>query len=200
MSEISFTAGGTPDMPSDGADSAAAPLPAVPTEAEVAAATQAAPPTPVATTLTTTVNVTAPSVVVMQEKHGPGFGTRALWYLFVGWWLTQLALLAGYLAGLTLVGLPLAFWIFNRTGTLLTLRPRSQTTTVEQQGSVIVVRNTGIEQHPLWARALYFVLVGWWLALLWMELAWLLSLTMIGIPLSIMMLNRLPAVYTLQRN
>jgi uncharacterized membrane protein YccF (DUF307 family) len=70
------------------------------------------------------------STTVTHGKRGPNFFLRALWYIFIGWWLTGISLAIGYLAGLTVIGLPLAFWIFNRTGTLLTLRPRSQTTTI----------------------------------------------------------------------
>src|SRR4051812_16294217 len=69
----------------------------------------------------------APSIVIVQGSHGPGFLVRAVWYVCVGWWLTGLALALGYIAGLTVIGLPVAFMIFNKSGTMLTLRPRSQT-------------------------------------------------------------------------
>ena len=49
-------------------------------------------------------------------------------------------------------------------------------------------------------RAIYFVLIGWWAALIWMIVAYLIWLTIIGIPIGIMMLNRLPEIYTLHRN
>jgi uncharacterized membrane protein YccF (DUF307 family) len=61
-------------------------------------------------------------------------------------------------------------------------------------------RNFLVRVRPIWIRAIYFVLIGWWLALLWMILSYVISLTVIGIPVGIMMLNRLPAVFTLQRN
>lgn len=143
---------------------------------------------------------TGPKTVVTHGKRGPNFFLRALWYIFIGWWLTGISLAVGYLAGLTVIGLPLAFWIFNRTGTLLTLRPRSQTTTVVEAGETTAVSYQGAKQRPLWLRAIWFVLVGWWAALIWMTVAYLISLTIIGIPIGIMMLNRLPEVYTLHRN
>jgi uncharacterized membrane protein YccF (DUF307 family) len=92
----------------------------------------------------------------------------------------------------------LAFWIFNRTGT--TLRPRSQTTTIVEADGTAAISYQGARQRPLWLRAIWFVLVGWWAALIWMIVAYLISLTIIGIPIGIMMLNRLPEVYTLHRN
>ena len=141
-----------------------------------------------------------PSTVVAAPPKGRNFFLRVLWYIFVGWWLTGIALGVGYLAGITVIGLPLAFWIFNRTGTLLTLRPRSDVATVRTEGGVTHVEYAGRQQRPIWLRAIYFVLIGWWLALIWMILSYVISLTVIGIPLGIMMLNRLPAVFTLQRN
>ena len=141
------------------------------------------------------------TALVTQRSRGPNFLIRVLWYFLIGWWLTGISLAVGYVAGLTIIGLPLAFWIFNRTGTLLTLRPRSETVTITTDASGrSQVDRSGVTQRPIWLRGIYFVLVGWWLALLWMMLAYVISLTIIGIPVGIMMLNRLPEVFTLHRN
>ena len=140
------------------------------------------------------------TTTVTLGKRGPNFFLRALWYIFIGWWLTGLSLAVGYFAALTVIGLPLAFWIFNRTGTLLTLRPRTQTTTIVQGEGGTRVSQHGAKQRPLWIRAIWFVVIGWWAAGIWMFVAYLISLTIIGIPVGIMMLNRLPEVFTLHRN
>ena len=47
--------------------------------------------------------------------------------------------------------------------------------------------------------AIWFVLVGWWLSLLWTLFAWLINLTLIGQPVGAMMLNAIPQIMTLQR-
>jgi uncharacterized membrane protein YccF (DUF307 family) len=141
-----------------------------------------------------------PKTTITHGSRGPNFFLRVLWYVFIGWWLTGISLAIGYLAGLTVIGLPLAFWIFNRTGTLLTLRPRSQTTTIVEADGRAAISYQGARQRSLWLRAIWFVLVGWWAALIWMIVAYLISLTIIGIPIGIMMLNRLPEVFTLHRN
>ena len=137
---------------------------------------------------------------VTTARSGPHFLLRVLWYLLIGWWLTGISLAVGYVAGLTIIGLPLAFWIFNRTGTILTLRPRTQTTTTTESGGVTSITQEHRKQRSLLLRAIYFVLIGWWAALLWMIVAYLITLTIIGIPIGIMMLNRLPEIYTLHRN
>ena len=47
-------------------------------------------------------------------------------------------------------------------------------------------------------RALYFCFIGLWLGIFWTVLAWLLMVTIIGLPLGILMLNRIPQVMTLR--
>lgn len=47
-------------------------------------------------------------------------------------------------------------------------------------------------------RAVYFVLVGWWLGLAVSVLAWFLILMVVGLPFGLWLLNRLPAVITLR--
>jgi uncharacterized membrane protein YccF (DUF307 family) len=42
------------------------------------------------------------------------------------------------------------------------------------------------------------VLIGWWLSAIWAGVAWVLSITVVGLPLGLYMLNRLPQVVTLK--
>ena len=139
-------------------------------------------------------------MTVEHASQGPNILIRILWYLFIGWWLSGIVSLAGWLIGLTVIGLPLTFWIFNRIPTVLTLRPRrySTLTTVNAQGQVHVVRSSH-RQPSFWARAVYFVVIGWWFSLLWIIAAWVLSVLILTLPLAVMMYNRLPAVTTLHR-
>ncbi|MDX6482992.1 MAG: hypothetical protein QOE95_763, partial [Gaiellaceae bacterium] len=32
------------------------------------------------------------NIIIAQRRHGPGLFVRAIWYLFIGWWLTGLAI------------------------------------------------------------------------------------------------------------
>ncbi len=48
-------------------------------------------------------------------------------------------------------------------------------------------------------RGIWFVLVGWWASAIWMGLAWLIQLTVIGIPIALLMFNRTPFVASLYR-
>jgi uncharacterized membrane protein YccF (DUF307 family) len=124
---------------------------------------------------------------------------RTLWFVFIGWWLTGLVNIIAYLIALTIIGLPVAFMIFNRLPSVLTLRPRTVTTTHHEADGVSYITETLVPQRAFWRRAVYFVLVGWWLGAFWSALAWLLCVLIVTLPLGVMMYNRLPAVMTLRR-
>jgi uncharacterized membrane protein YccF (DUF307 family) len=47
-------------------------------------------------------------------------------------------------------------------------------------------------------RAIYFVVFGLWFSAIWAAAAWVLCVTVIGLPLGLYMLNRLPQVTTLR--
>lgn len=51
---------------------------------------------------------------------------------------------------------------------------------------------------PFLIRVLWFFLIGWHVTLYWIAAAWLLNLTVIGLPLGVWMLNRVPLVLTLR--
>jgi uncharacterized membrane protein YccF (DUF307 family) len=72
----------------------------------------------------------------------------------------------------------------------------SVTTTAEGR---LVSREAGLPQVNILLRAVYFVLVGWWLSALWMEVAYALCLTIIGLPIGFWMFDRVPALVSLKR-
>jgi len=55
------------------------------------------------------------------------------------------------------------------------------------------------ERGPgLLLRAIYFIFIGLWLGGVWTTIAWVLNVSIIGLPLGLLMLNRLPQVMTLK--
>ena len=114
-------------------------------------------------------------------------GIRALWFVFVGLWAGQIWLLVAWLLNLTLIGLPLGVWMLNQLPQIMTLRQ-------QRRGLQLSVGRSSV---PFAARVIYFVLVGWWLSLLWVELAWLASALLIGLPLGFLMFERAGTVATL---
>jgi uncharacterized membrane protein YccF (DUF307 family) len=58
-----------------------------------------------------------------------------------------------------------------------------------------VHRESGV---PFLLRVLWFFLIGWHVTLYWVLAAWLINLTIIGLPVGLWMLNRVPLVLTLR--
>ena len=54
-------------------------------------------------------------------------------------------------------------------------------------------------QRSFLVRAIYFLLIGWWFSAVWLVLAWLLAVTIIGLPAAQWMFFRVNAILTLQR-
>jgi uncharacterized membrane protein YccF (DUF307 family) len=140
-----------------------------------------------------------PQVIVVERGRGPGFLVRAIWYLFVGWWLSGLAILVGWLLAVSIVGLPLAFMVFNRIPAIMTLRGRTVSYEASVSDGVTYLKGRNEAQRPLWLRATYFVLIGWWLGGLWMLAAWVIGLPIVTLPLAIWMMNRVGGIMTLLR-
>ncbi|MCU4800477.1 YccF domain-containing protein [Halobacteria archaeon HArc-gm2] len=117
------------------------------------------------------------------------FPVRALWFVFVGWWLTPILVNVAWFCNATIVLIPVGIKLTNLVPTALTLaEPRSLDDPDSARG-----------QQSLPIRAVYFVFVGWWLSWLWANVASFLAITIVGLPLAIWMFNRLPYVTSLYR-
>jgi len=161
--------------------------------------------------LTQTINVTvqapaaapAPSLVVVlaQQAAGPGCLVRALYFVFIGLWLGFFWTGLAWFLLVTIIGLPLGLMMLNRLPQVMTLKPVRTQTQVTTAGGVVVVSQGQVAQQPFWLRAVYFLLVGWWLSGLWLGTAWgLVGVTFgLGLPLAFWMFDRTPAIVTLAR-
>jgi uncharacterized membrane protein YccF (DUF307 family) len=134
--------------------------------------------------------------IVVGQPRGPNLVVRFLWFLWIGWWLGALVSALAWLLNLTIIGLPAGLWLINRLPSVITLRPQEQKWQLE--GGVLLAHGQG--QRPLWLRAVFFVLVGWWLNGLWMLTAYLAAVTLVGLPVAFWMYGRIGAVTTLYRS
>jgi uncharacterized membrane protein YccF (DUF307 family) len=142
-----------------------------------------------------------PNVVIIQEAPGgPGCAVRALWFLFIGWWLSAIVVALAYICCLTIIGLPVGFWLFNRLPVVLTLRPRTEERITEVRDGITYVRGGTTPQLPMLVRALWFILVGWWFGAIYLTVAWFLCVIIITLPVGLWLFNRVGAVMTLLRH
>ena len=92
--------------------------------------------------------------------------------------------------------MPLAVMMLNRVPEVMALRGETELLVKSWNGHTVV---TDVPQYNILLRALYFVLVGWWASALWLELAYALCMTVIGLPLGFWMFDRTPAIVSLRR-
>jgi len=139
--------------------------------------------------------------VVVMASPEPNLLIRALWFVFIGWWLSQFVILLGWLLNLTIVLLPAGVWCLNRIPQVATLKSsrKAVETRVHPGTGLTMVEMVDREQLPFWQRALYFLLVGWWASLLWLEAAWIFGILIITLPLSFWMFGASGKVTTLRR-
>ncbi|MGI9117190.1 MAG: YccF domain-containing protein [Gaiellales bacterium] len=62
--------------------------------------------------------------VILTERHIAQHSLllRALWFVVVGWWALLVWMSAAWFASITIVGIPLGIWMYNRTPWVATLQ------------------------------------------------------------------------------
>jgi uncharacterized membrane protein YccF (DUF307 family) len=136
---------------------------------------------------------------IVVSKDNPGCLVQLLWFALIGWWVGELWIAVAWLLMVTIVGIPLGIAMLNRLPQVIALRGNRVAVEVLRHGDQVVQRETRVPQRNIVLRALYFVLIGWWLTALWMEAAYALCLSIIGLPVGFWMFDRVPALLTLQR-
>ena len=133
---------------------------------------------------------------VIVKQNRPGCLIQLLWFLLVGWWAGQLWIAVAWFLAATVIGIPLAVAMFNKLPNIIALRG-SDTYSVSYNGNRAVVSDT--PQYSILLRALWYLLVGWWLTGVWVEVGYVLCATVIGMPIGFWMFDKVPAVLSLRR-
>lgn len=144
-------------------------------------------------------NIESGPVVVVNTPQQPSLLVQGVWFLFVGWWASQLAILTAYLLILSIVGMPLGVMILNRLPGIVALRGPKKELTVRQVNGTTFISHEQRPQYKFWIRAVYFLLCGWWLGLLLVEISWVFMLTLIGLPVAVLIYDYIPRVVSLRR-
>ena len=119
---------------------------------------------------------------------------KILYFLFIGWWFGGLSALLGYVLCSTIIFLPLGVLILNRLPTLVWLKEPADAIAYEQD--MIRVH----ENVPLLLRILWFFVVGWSLGMFALGLGYICMVTVIGFPLGVWLINRVPLLLSLSRH
>jgi uncharacterized membrane protein YccF (DUF307 family) len=135
------------------------------------------------------------STTIVAKKN-PGCLVQLVWFALVGWWLGQAWVAVAWFFAATIIGMPLAVMMLNRVPEVMALRGETELLVRSWNGHMVV---TEVPQYNILLRALYFVLVGWWASALWLELAYALCMTIIGLPLGFWMFDWTPAIVSLRR-
>ncbi len=140
------------------------------------------------------------STVVVNDKKSPPFLLQILYFILIGWWLGEIWIVIAWLFMVTIVGIPIGVAMFNKVPQILALRqPRTGVTVTQRGDTTVITTGTSLPQHNILIRAVYFVLIGIWLSAIWVEVAYAISLTIIGLPIGFWMFDKVPWITSLRR-
>ncbi len=129
-------------------------------------------------------------------QRNPGCLIQLIWFAFVGWWLGQLWIGVAWLLIVTIVGIPFGVMMLNMVPQVIALRGQSGLVLKSADGRLTV---SDKPQHNILLRAIYFILIGWWLSGIWIEVAYFFCMTIIGLPLGFWMFDLAPGIVSLRR-
>lgn len=133
------------------------------------------------------------NVNVYQQTSRPGCLLQLLWFGFIGWWFGLGWVGVAWFLNITIIGLPIGAAMLNAVPQVIALRGR-RVVRVDVTGRV-----SDAPELPFILRALYFLVIGWWLSAVWMIVAYVLCMTIIGLPIGFLMFDLVPTLTTLKR-
>jgi uncharacterized membrane protein YccF (DUF307 family) len=141
------------------------------------------------------------AIEVETKRDNPNLLLRILWFVLVGWWLGFWAIVAGYVCLILIIPAPIGIALLDRLPRIMTLRAPARTLSVHEDGASVEIEHGTVDQHSWLIRIPWLLLVGWWLGLIWLVIAYLITLLTVGLglPISFWMFARAAKVITLYR-
>lgn len=136
----------------------------------------------------------------VSTDQSPSLVVRAVYFLLIGWWASGIWLGVAWLLNVTIVLMPVGIKMINYVPKVVSLKDRTieMESHTDADGDVTVTQRSK-PQHSLLVRGVYVLLVGWWASGIWLSVAWLASVSLVGLPVAIWMYGRLPYVVSLYR-
>ena len=119
---------------------------------------------------------------------------RLIYFLLIGWWAGLLASAVGYLLSISIIGLPFGLILLNRLPVIIFMQEPGEACPDGYNHRHIN------EELPFLLRVVWFIFIGWELGFFVISIGYLCCITVIGIPLGIWILNRVPLALTLSRH
>lgn len=120
---------------------------------------------------------------------------RAIWFILIGWWATGIWLSVAWVLLVLIITIPIGIKMINYVPLVLSLKSPTRSFVDAGVGGTI----TRVPQRPLVIRAVWFVFIGWWASGILMVIAYLFTISIIGIPIAIWLYGQLPLVVSLYR-
>jgi uncharacterized membrane protein YccF (DUF307 family) len=137
--------------------------------------------------------------MTVQTKKNPGCLFQILWFAFIGIWLGQVWMIVAWILMVTIIGIPLGVAMLNKLPFIIALRQEPvEVKVMRRADGTLIQREVSPTQVNFFLRALYFILIGWWFSALWMEVAYALCCSVIGLPIGFWMFDCVPAVVSLK--
>ncbi len=131
--------------------------------------------------------------IVYEQGNRPGCLIQLLWFAFVGWWFGALWVGVAWVLTVSIIGMPIGAAMLNNVPQVIALRGR-RLVTVSPEGHV-----RSAPEINIIIRAIYFVLIGWWLSAAWLIVAYALCMTIILLPIGFWMFDLSPMIVSLKR-
>lgn len=140
------------------------------------------------------------SSTVINSSKNPGCLIQLLWFAFIGWWLGQAWMVVAWLLMVSIIGIPLGVMMLNMLPKVIALRdPTEHKLIITRHDGLVSTQAIDAPQINFLVRVVYFLLVGWWVSAIWMEAAFAISLTIIGLPIGFWMFDRVPLLVSLKQ-
>jgi uncharacterized membrane protein YccF (DUF307 family) len=141
------------------------------------------------------------STTEVTTNKNPGCLIQIIWFFLVGVWLGEIWTVVAWVLIVSVIGLPFGVMMINMLPKVIALRePERKVRIIHRADGELVKNEIPVEQVNILLRGLYFILVGWWLSALWMQAAYALCASVIGLPIGFWMFDRVPALLSLHRD
>jgi uncharacterized membrane protein YccF (DUF307 family) len=138
--------------------------------------------------------------IVINQGKSPNIILRFFWFILIGWWVGYIVISVAFVLEAIIIGIPLALLLFDRIPAIMTLKARHHKLEVyEDTKSRLEDRELRPRQHNIVLRILYFIFIGSWFTAIWVGVAAVVAVSIIGVPVAFWMVDRVPYVSSLAK-